>query len=65
MSSGESVMLQELLLNVHTIYIEKKPSLSLLSTQSSSGRKEGRGGQQMTPEFLNSIFAKGHMVQTL
>jgi hypothetical protein len=37
--------------------IEKKPLLSLLSIESSSGSKEGGGDQQMMPELLNKVFS--------
>ena len=38
---------------LHTLRIERKPVLGLLSINSLSGSKEGRDGQHMTPEHLN------------
>ena len=52
----ERVELLELSLYLHTILLEKKQSLSLLSIESSSGSKEGRGGQQMRQKLLNKAF---------
>ena len=57
MISDESVVLQVLSLTVHTLRIEKKPSLSLLFIGSLSGSKEGSGDRQMTPELLNEAFS--------
>ena len=53
MNSDEPVELQDLSLGLHTRHLEKKPSLSVLSIESLSKGKEGRGGQQMSPELLN------------
>ena len=50
-------MLQELLLDTNTIFVEKKLLLSLLSTESWLGSEEGSGGQQMTPELSNEVFS--------
>ena len=50
-------MLWELLLDMKTVYVESKPVLSLLSTESWSGSEEGSGGHQMTPELLNEVFS--------
>ena len=44
-----------LLLAIHTIRVEKKPSLSRLSIESLPGSEEGGGGQQMMPELLNEV----------
>ena len=46
--SDESVELQDLSLVLHPSLLEKKPSLSLLSIESSSRSEEGRGDQQMS-----------------
>ena len=42
---------------MHTLYVEKKPLLSLLSIESWSGSEEGGGDKQMTPELLNKAFS--------
>ena len=57
MFSDESVEFQELLLDLPTCLLEKKPSLSLLFTKSSSRSEEGRGDQQMSPELLNKVIS--------
>ena len=57
MTGDESVELQDLSLDLHTSFLEKKPSMSLLSIESSSRSEEGRGGQQMSPELLNKAFS--------
>ena len=49
--------LLDLSLAIHTIRVEKKPSLSRLSIESSPGSKEGGGDQQMIPELLNEVFS--------
>jgi hypothetical protein len=41
----------------HTLRVEKKPLLSLLSIESSSGNQEGGGDQQMMPKLLNEEFS--------
>ena len=51
--------------NMHILRLEKKPLLSHLVTESSSGSEEGSGGQQMTPNFLESIVNKSHTIQIL
>ena len=57
MINGESVMLQELLLTVHTLHIERKPLRSFLSIESLSGSEEGSAVQQMMPELLSKAFS--------
>ena len=47
---------KELSLVLHTNLLEKKPLLSLLSTESWSRSEEGLGDQQMLPELLNKAF---------
>ena len=56
MTSDKSVELLDLSLDLFTSLHEKKPSLSLLSIESSSTSEEGRGGQQVSPELLNKAF---------
>ena len=55
-STVTSDQLQELLLDLHTRLVEKKPSLSHMSVKSSSRSREARGGQQMSLELLNKAF---------
>ena len=38
-------------------FVEKKLSLSLLSTGNSLGSEESSGDQQMMPELLNEAFS--------
>ena len=45
LNSDESKVLQKLLLNVHTLRLEKNPLL-FLSVESSSGSVEGSSGKQ-------------------
>jgi hypothetical protein len=47
----------DLSLAKHTLRVEKKPLLSLLSIQSLSGSEEGSDDQQMTPELMNEAFS--------
>ena len=47
----------ELSVDLHTGFLDKKPLLSLMSIESSSGSEEGRGGQQMMPKLLNKAFS--------
>ena len=54
--SDEPVILLDLLLTMHTLWVEKKPLLSLLSIESLSG-EEGSGDQQVMPELLNKEFS--------
>ena len=54
MISDESVVLS---LAVHTLCVEKKPSLCLLFIESSSGSEEGSGERQMMPKLLNEAFS--------
>ena len=49
LNSYESVVLQKLSLNVHTVRLTKNSLLFLLSIESSSGTVEGGGGKQITP----------------
>jgi hypothetical protein len=49
--------LLDLSLPVHTLRVEKKPILTLLSIESSSGSEEGSGDQHMKPELLNEVFS--------
>ena len=42
--NDESVVLQELLLTIPTLRVEKKPLLSLLFSESLPGSDEGSGG---------------------
>ena len=48
-SNDELVDLQKLLLDVHSLRLEKNPMLFLLSVESSSGSVEGSGGKQIMP----------------
>jgi hypothetical protein len=57
MISDEPVVLMDLWLTIHTLRVEKKSLLSLLSIESSPGSEKGGGGQQMTPELLNKAFS--------
>ena len=57
MICDEPVVLLDLLLAIHTIWVEKKPSLSHLSIESSPGSEEGGSDQQMMPELLNEAFS--------
>ena len=50
-------MLWELSLDMNTVYVEKMSVLSLLTTESWLGSKEGSGGQYMSPELLNKAFS--------
>ena len=43
-------------LDMHTLCVEKKLSLSLLSIERSLGSEEGGGDRQMMPELLNKAF---------
>ena len=45
------------MLGVLASFVEKKPSLSLLSIRSSPESEESSGDQQMTPELLNKMFS--------
>ena len=56
MFSNESVELNDLSLDLLTSLLEKKPSLSLLSTESSSEEAKKVGDQQMSPELLNKAI---------
>ena len=47
--SDESVVFWELSLDMHTLCVENKLLLSLLSIEMSLGSKEGGSDQQMTP----------------
>ena len=49
---------KELLLydNTYISLLEMKCLLSFSTTESSSRTKEGRGGQQMSPELTNKAF---------
>ena len=49
-------MFWELLLDMHTIRVEKKLLLSLLSMETSLGNEEGGSDQQLAPYFLNEAF---------
>ena len=55
--SDELVVLWELSLDVHTLRVEKKLLLSLLSIKRSLGSKEGGSDWQMMPELLNKAFS--------
>ena len=57
MTSGESVELQELSLELHTNLLEMKRLLSLSSSESLSRSEEGRVGPKMSPELLNKAFS--------
>ena len=50
-------MLYKLLVVLHTNLVEKKPSMSLLSTESSSGSEKGSHDQQTIPELLSKMFS--------
>ena len=54
--SDKLVVLWELSLDMHTLRVEKKLLLSLLSIERSLGSKEGGGDRQMMPELLNKAF---------
>ena len=56
LNSDESAVIQKLLLNVHSIGLEKNPVLLVISIESSSGSVEGSSGKQATPELLNKAF---------
>ena len=45
LNNDESVVLQKLSLNVHTLHFEKNPLLFFLSVESSSGSMEGSSGK--------------------
>ena len=55
-TTNVSVVLWELSPNIHTLYLKKNPSLSLLFIESSSGTVEGGDGKQITPYHLNKAF---------
>ena len=50
-------MFWELSLDMHTLRVENKLLLSLLSIERSLGSREGGSDQQMTPELLNEVFS--------
>ena len=54
---GESVNLQELSLNLHTLYLEKSPGLFILSIENFSESMEGSSYKQMTPKLENKAFS--------
>ena len=56
MFSDESVELWNLSLDLLTSFLEKKPWLPLLFTESSSRSEEGSGDQQMLPYLSNQAF---------
>ena len=56
MFSDESIELWNLSLDLLTSRLEKKLSLSLLFTESSSRSEEGSGDQQMSPYLSNKVF---------
>ena len=49
LNSDESIVLQKLSFNVHTLRLKKNSLLFLLSIESSSGSVEGSDGKQITP----------------
>ena len=49
LNSDESVILQKLSLNMHTLRLKKNSLLFLLFIESSSGSVEGSGGKQIKP----------------
>ena len=55
--SDELVVLWELSLDIHTLCVENKLLLSLLSIKRSSESKEGGSDRQMVPELLNKVFS--------
>ena len=57
LNSDESVVLQKLSLDVHTLHLKNNSLLFLLSIESSSGSVEGSGGKQITPYLLNEAFS--------
>ena len=59
MFSDESVELpvEPITIDLLTIRLEKKPSLSLLFTESSSRSEEGSGDPQMLPYLSNKAFS--------
>lgn len=57
LNSDESVVLQELSLNVHTLSLEKNPLLFLLSIESSSGSLASNTGKQITAELSKKSFS--------
>ena len=61
--SDKSVMLWELLLDMHTLCVEKKPFLSPLSIKRSLWSEEGSGDHARTLE--RSIFRENHTTKTL
>ena len=67
LNSDESVVLQELLLNVHTLHPERNPLLFLtctcISVEKSSWSVEGNYGKQMMPELLTKHFSESHTLQ--
>ena len=56
MFSDESVELWNLSLDLLTSFLEKKPWLPLLFTESSSRSEEGSSDQQMLPYLSNQAF---------
>ena len=61
LNSDESVVLQNLSLNVHTLRLKKNSLLFLLSIESSSESVEGSGGNAIT--FERSVFSEIHTLQ--
>ena len=55
--SDESVNLQELLLKLHILYLEKSPVLFVLSIKNFSESVEGSGCKQMMPKLENKVFS--------
>ena len=49
LNSDDSVILQELSLNVHTFHLKNIPLLFVMSIESSSGSVKGSGGKQIMP----------------
>ena len=56
-TSDKSVVLQELTLGLLTGFVEKKPSLSLLSLGSSSQSEKSCSDRQIVPELLNETIS--------
>ena len=54
-TSDESVKLQKAFLDLHTILVEKKPSLPLLYMESSLSERQN--GQLVSPQLLNRAFS--------
>ena len=60
----ESVVFEMLSLTVHTLLIEKKPPLSLLSNWGACQEaRKGSGDRQMMPELLNKAFSAKYIQQ--